>query len=93
MSSLEDRQAAIRGRELWRFGDMKLLGIAESRPTIRRWMDDEVHPFPAPLVLSGNSVAWRASEVRAWLDARPRGLAPQPPRVEAVARKRGAACS
>jgi hypothetical protein len=70
--------AEVRERELWRFGDLQALGICADRQTMRRWQRAETDPFPQPLVLSGNSIAWRAAEVRAWLDRRPRGAAPQP---------------
>jgi predicted DNA-binding transcriptional regulator AlpA len=74
-------------RELLRFRDLKALGIVEDRATLRRWMNPKGDdPFPSPIVLSGNSVAWVTLEVRAWLDRRPRGVAPQPRHKEAERR-------
>ncbi len=74
-------------RELLRFRDLKALAILEDRSTARRWMNPKSDdPFPSPIVLSPNSVAWVTSEVRAWLDRRPRGAAPQQRRLEAERR-------
>jgi len=70
---------AVKARELWRFADLKLLGYVADRATLRRWMN--VEGFPKPIVLSANSIAWRAPEVLEWLANRPRGAAPQPPRA------------
>jgi len=72
MSAVESIQA----RELWRFNDLKFLGIVADRATLRRWI--RTLEFPPPMIMSANSVAWPAAEVRAWLAGRPRGLAPQP---------------
>jgi predicted DNA-binding transcriptional regulator AlpA len=76
-------KAAAGARALWRFGDLKLLGIVNDRATVRRLIKNE--SFPQPLILSANSVAWRADEVRGWLDSRPRGAAPQPARPKKAA--------
>jgi predicted DNA-binding transcriptional regulator AlpA len=66
---------------------LKTIGIVEDRATLRRWMRAQGEdPFPHPIILSGNSVAWVAAEVCAWLDRRPRGSAPQPRRLEAERR-------
>jgi excisionase family DNA binding protein len=81
----------IRERELWRFADLERLGIVQDRATLRRWMRADDDPFPAGKVLSANSVAWVADEVRAWLNRRPRGPAPQPRHIEAERRAREAA--
>lgn len=40
-----------------------------SRPQI--WRLRQANQFPAPIRLSKNRIAWRAADVRAWLDARP----------------------
>jgi prophage regulatory protein len=42
-----------------------------SRASVYRLMSEG--SFPAPLKLSGNRVAFLASEITAWLNARPRG--------------------
>jgi len=74
----------LRARYLLRYWEMEEAGIVTDRMTLRRWMNLKQDPFPQPLVLSGNSVAWRADEVFAWLDRRPRGRAPQPARQRAA---------
>lgn len=74
---------AIVLRELWRFADLRLLGIVADRKTLRRWM--ETQGFPQPIILTANSIAWRSAEVREWVDSRPRGLAPQPARQRKAA--------
>jgi predicted DNA-binding transcriptional regulator AlpA len=72
--------------ELLRFADLKRLGVCRDRATLRRWLKAKTDPFPAPLILSGNAIAWRAAEVSAWLDRRPRGAAPQRRHLEAERR-------
>lgn len=54
------------------FGDM-LINLAEvteltglSRATLYRWMD--AGRFPSQLILGPNTVRWKLSEIRAWLD-------------------------
>jgi predicted DNA-binding transcriptional regulator AlpA len=79
----EKQMADTEAQTLWRFRDLKAKGIVADRATLRRWMKSPDHPFPSPIVLSANSIAWRASEVREWLDNRPRGPAPQPRHQEA----------
>ncbi len=71
---------------LLRFADLKKLGIVRDRATLRRWVKAKTDPFPEPLILSGNAIAWRESEVDAWVDRRPRGSAPQPRHREAERR-------
>src|SRR5271166_2174356 len=74
-------------RELLRFRDLKALGIVEDRATLRRWMRTQNEdPFPTPIVLSGRVT----SEVRLWLDRRPRGRAPQPNHLAAERRAQAA---
>jgi len=41
-----------------------------SRSTIYRKIDDQT--FPRPLRISGSRIAFRASEIHAWLDSQPR---------------------
>jgi predicted DNA-binding transcriptional regulator AlpA len=74
--------AEIREQDFWRYSDLERLGIVQDRATLRRWMKADDDPFPAGKVLSANSVAWVADEVRVWLDRRPRGPAPQPRHIE-----------
>jgi predicted DNA-binding transcriptional regulator AlpA len=84
----EEAKRAALARELWRFRELKLLGYVADRATARRRMDKE--GFPQPIVLSGNAIAWVASEVIAWVASRPRGSAPQPHRAKAEAGSRSA---
>ena len=70
--------AEIRERDFWPYRDLERLGIVHDRATLRRWMKLAHDPFPEPVVMGPNSVAWRADEVRPWLARRPRGRAPQP---------------
>jgi predicted DNA-binding transcriptional regulator AlpA len=72
--------------ELLRFADLKRLGVCRDRATLRRWLKAKTDPFPSAIILSGNAIAWRAAEVRDWLDRRPRGPAPQPRHLEAERR-------
>jgi predicted DNA-binding transcriptional regulator AlpA len=75
---LEKQMADTEAQTLWRFRDLKAKGIVTDRATLRRWMKSPDDPFPSPIVLSANSIAWRASEICEWLDNRSRGPAPQP---------------
>ncbi len=51
-----------------RFSDLVELGIIRNRMTLKRWVGSG--HFPAPIRLGANSIAWRSSDVQAWLDAR-----------------------
>jgi len=82
---IEQRIAEIRSKTLWSFSDLKTLGYVNDRATLRRREARE--GFPQSVVLSGNSVAWNADEVRAWLASRPRGSAPQPLRTKTLPRR------
>ena len=57
-----------------RFPDLVALGIVRNRVTLNRWIAAD--HFPKPIQLGPNSVAWKASEVKAWLDRR--AAAPKP---------------
>lgn len=83
----EKQIADTEAQTLWRFRDLKAKGIVTDRATLRRWMKSADDPFPSPIVLSANAVAWVAEEVRAWLKRRPRGPAPQPRHREAEERR------
>lgn len=48
----------------------ELLGVTTS--TLYRWTRTE--GLPKPIKLGANSIGWKLSEVRAWLDSRQRGL-------------------
>lgn len=45
-----------------------------SRATLYRWMGEKL--FPSPLKLGPNSVGWRESEVREWIESRERASVP-----------------
>jgi Prophage CP4-57 regulatory protein (AlpA) len=81
-------EAPLNG-ELWAYSELKRRGIVNDRATLRRRMRD--NEFPAPIVLSGNAIAWPAAEVVAWLNSRPRGAAPQPERIARLTRSKAAA--
>ena len=49
---------------------LSIVGVA--RQTLYQWMARDA--FPRPLKLSGSAIAWRESEVRDWLNSRPRAL-------------------
>lgn len=83
MNNSNREKAAIEAQTLWRFNDLKLLGIVDDRATLRRWI--ATGGFPKAIILSPNSIAWHAAEVLEWLDNRPRGAAPQPSRSKKAA--------
>lgn len=53
---------------LLRYSDLVRLGVVRNRMTLSRWMHSNA--FPRPIELGANSVAWRASDVEAWLAGR-----------------------
>ena len=55
---------------LLRFPDLVARGIVTNRMTLRRWMSREYDPFPKPVRLGVNSIAWRAEDVAAWIERR-----------------------
>lgn len=55
---------------LIRFSDLVRLGIVRNRMTLYRWI--ERGHFPAPIKIGPSSVAWRESEIEAWLERQPR---------------------
>lgn len=75
---MANEKLALWEREFLRFADLKAAGICDDRATLRRWQQEQA--FPLAYVMSANSIAWSASEIRDWLSKRPRGKAPQPQR-------------
>jgi predicted DNA-binding transcriptional regulator AlpA len=61
-----------------RYRDLLAAGIVRNRTTLQRWQSRDTDPFPQPIRLGENSVAWRQSDVEAWLERR--AAAPRPPR-------------
>lgn len=58
--------------ELLRFNDFKQIRLVTNRPTLKRWQNLKVDPFPLGIQLGPNSVAWKKSEVLAWIERRQR---------------------
>ena len=56
--------------KLLRFRDLRAAGIVPNRTTLTRWLQRETDPFPRSIRLGDNFVAWRLSDVEAWLDRR-----------------------
>jgi prophage regulatory protein len=48
------------------------LSLVVRRSRWQLWRDIRLGRFPAPIELGPNSVAWRRTEVEAWLASRPR---------------------
>ena len=55
---------------LLRFRDLKAANVARFWSTLYAWMALEVDPFPSPIRLGKRSLAWRRSDVEAWLERR-----------------------
>jgi predicted DNA-binding transcriptional regulator AlpA len=53
--------------QLLRFKDLKAAGIIPNRTTLHRWLNRAVDPFPKPIRLGENFVAWRLIDVEQWL--------------------------
>ena len=53
-----------------RYNELKEKKIISNRVTLRRWMDREDDPFPSPVALGPNIIAWRRVDVEAWLSRR-----------------------
>ena len=60
--------STLKDKTLFRFRDLKTAGIVSNRMTLTRWMRREDDPFPRPLRLSEAIIAWRATDVEAWLE-------------------------
>jgi predicted DNA-binding transcriptional regulator AlpA len=58
-------------RLLYRFPDLKRLGIVNNYTTLLRWIDQG--NFPAGRMLGANSRAWLVSEIEDWIASRPVG--------------------
>jgi predicted DNA-binding transcriptional regulator AlpA len=67
-----------------RFRDLKAAGICPNRTTLSRWMKRPQNPFPEPVQLGENYIAWRLCDVQAWLDRR--AAEPRPPRPMSLLR-------
>jgi prophage regulatory protein len=68
------------------FTELKsLVGLPYSRATL--WRMERRGDFPQRIKLSPRRSAWRLSELRAWIDARPRGMAVRPNAETGAGRK------
>ena len=65
--------------QLLRYPDLVANRIVTNRMTLRRWMERQVDPFPQPIRLGGNTIAWRAEDVEAWLQGRVAASQTNPP--------------
>jgi len=69
---------------LYTFLSLTQNNIFRNRTQLRREMNAPVDPFPQPVRLSGNRIAWDGEAVRAWvkrrMDKGPRVPKPKPPR-------------
>lgn len=54
-------------RALYTYRDLKLLGVPYSRTSLWRMTQDG--RFPKPLQLSERRIAWKASDVHAWINS------------------------
>ena len=55
---------------LLRYPDLVAKRIVTNRMTLRRWMERQVDPFPQPVRLGNNTIAWKAVDVAAWIERR-----------------------
>ena len=55
---------------LLRYKDLVERRIVSNRVTLRRWTERPYDPFPKSIKLAENSIAWKASDVEAWLERR-----------------------
>jgi hypothetical protein len=67
---------------LVRFKFLKENGYVNDRMALHRAI--KFNNFPKPIALAPNTLAWRLSEVEAWLASRPRGSAKAAERRSAV---------
>jgi predicted DNA-binding transcriptional regulator AlpA len=66
------------GEALVTYNELKArYGIPYDRSTV--WKKRQDGSFPEPLRLSPGTIAWRVSDITAWLASRPRVGQPEPP--------------
>ena len=53
-----------------RYPDLVARRIFTNRMSLRRAMQREIDPFPQPYRIGGNTVAWKADAVAAWMERR-----------------------
>jgi predicted DNA-binding transcriptional regulator AlpA len=58
---------------LLRYRDLVERKIVSNRVTLSRWMALDEDPFPRPLKLGPNTVAWDSRLVASWLSRRAKG--------------------
>ena len=73
MTLVTDRPVGrnTKSRLLYRFHDLKRLGIVNNYTTLLRWI--AAGDFPAGRMLGANSRAWLVSEIEDWIASRPVG--------------------
>lgn len=65
---LEELRQVMKDLAMLRFRDLQRLEIVNNRVTLARWIASL--GFPAPVKLGPNTVAWKAADVKEWLDGR-----------------------
>ena len=73
MTLVTDRPVGrnTKSRLLYRFLDLKRLGIVGNYTTLLRWIASG--DFPAGIYLGANTRAWLVSEIEDWIASRPVG--------------------
>ena len=73
MTNISDARTAgnTPPRLLYRFADLKRMGIVGNYTTLLRWIDQG--NFPAGRMLGANSRAWLVEEIHDWIASRPVG--------------------
>lgn len=73
---MDQLQTLMKGLAMLRFVDLQRLEIINNRVTLARWIASL--GFHKPIRLGPNSVAWRADDVKQWLDERAAGKVTPP---------------
>ena len=54
---------------LFNMREVQAIAGGKSRSTIWRWVNDPSNSFPAPVKISGHSIAWPEESIIAWRDS------------------------
>ena len=65
---MEELRQVMKDLAMLRFADLRRLEIVNNRVTLGRWID--TLGFPAGVMLGPNTRAWKAVDVKQWLDQR-----------------------